>query len=72
MTGACLLILAKMYMILKIELVIFKIIMGKEYCIVLYNDLVKSYRLYINVSKMQMQMFEMPNPKVIKRKKNTN
>lgn len=39
----CILIFAKIYMILKIELIIFKIINGNLYCIVIYIDLVKSY-----------------------------
>lgn len=35
------------------------------YC--LYNDHIKRYETCINVSKMQKQMFEMSNPKVVKR-----
>lgn len=36
----------------------------------MYNDHAEHFQTYVNVivSKMQMQMFEMPNPKVIKRK----
>lgn len=52
----CILIFAQIYVILKIELIIFKVIMGNQYSIVMYNDNVKSYQTYINVSKMQMQM----------------
>lgn len=38
----------------------------------MYNDHAENFQIYVNVivSKMQMQMFEMPNPKVIEWKEN--